>query len=220
MFDNLYDNIGEKIKRLAKWTFIVEAVSAVITGFVLLFDGDDSFWWGLLLIFCGPVVAWVSSWLLYAFGDIVDNISAIRNKYVGMPFTPPAQPFTKIAAPTTTNTIFNSAASTAPTKNNDNINVSASANVNTAPSITQSEKKKNNAYILTDDKDVYVSGKAFPAGKVTFVATNTKGGMVLIYSDANILEDRFFVDTKAKSRVKEGYKVKLFDCTINELYHN
>ena len=36
-----YDNIGEKIKNLAKWAFIVEAIGAVITGIFLMINAAD-----------------------------------------------------------------------------------------------------------------------------------------------------------------------------------
>ena len=85
MFDKLYENIGAKIKNWAKWIFIIEAIGAVITGIVMMAnasDIDDIFFFaGLLTIILGPVVAWVSTWLLYAFGELVEDIHAIRNEY-------------------------------------------------------------------------------------------------------------------------------------------
>ena len=81
MLDTLYENIGGKIKNWAKWIFIVEAIGAVITGIVLLATDDDLIFAGLLTLFCGPIIAWVSSWVLYAFGELVEDIHAMRNKY-------------------------------------------------------------------------------------------------------------------------------------------
>jgi len=69
----MYDNIGGKIKGLAKIMFIVEAIGAVITGIVLLATDDDLIFSGLLTLFCGPITAWVSSWVLYAFGELVEK---------------------------------------------------------------------------------------------------------------------------------------------------
>ena len=77
----MYDNIGGKIKGLAKTMFIVEAIGAVITGIVLLATNDDLIFAGLLTLFCGPIIAWISSWVLYAFGELVEDIHAMRNKY-------------------------------------------------------------------------------------------------------------------------------------------
>lgn len=75
--DSLYENVGGKIKRLAKWMFIVEAISAFIAGIVLAADTDVLY---ILLCIVGPIVAWVSSWVLYAFGELVEDVHAMRNK--------------------------------------------------------------------------------------------------------------------------------------------
>ena len=69
----MYDNIGGKIKGLAKAMFIVEAIGAVITGFVLFAIDNGFVLAGFLSLFCGPVVAWVGSWILYAFGELVEK---------------------------------------------------------------------------------------------------------------------------------------------------
>lgn len=76
LLDSMYSGIGAKIKRFAKVSFLVETVSAVIVGFGLLIDEEALT--GLLILLCGPVVAWVSSWLLYAFGEIAENLCSIE----------------------------------------------------------------------------------------------------------------------------------------------
>ena len=81
MLDSLYKNIGGKIKNWAKWIFVVEAIGAIILGFVLMCAGKELMVYGLLVLVCGPIVAWVGSWLLYAFGELVEDIHAMRNKY-------------------------------------------------------------------------------------------------------------------------------------------
>ena len=70
-----YDNIGEKIKSWAKWIAIVESVLSVIGGILVMVNeiggGDSWLLMGPLLMILGPMIAWVSSWLLYGFGEIV-----------------------------------------------------------------------------------------------------------------------------------------------------
>ena len=73
----MYDNIGEKIKGLAKAGFIVEAIAAVITGIALMVSADYLIIVGVLVLLLGPIVAWVSSWLLYGFGELIDNVCTI-----------------------------------------------------------------------------------------------------------------------------------------------
>ncbi|MBQ5890384.1 MAG: hypothetical protein IIW73_05480 [Clostridia bacterium] len=81
MLDSLYENIGEKIKGWAKWIFIVETISAIVIGLVLMVNGEDeAVLIGFVTILCGPIVSWVGSWLLYAFGQLVDDVHAMRDK--------------------------------------------------------------------------------------------------------------------------------------------
>ena len=75
----MYDNIGEKIKLLAKIVFILEAIVAVIAGIALLATDDSFAFVGLLTLFCGPIIAWVGSWILYGFGVLVEDVHIIRN---------------------------------------------------------------------------------------------------------------------------------------------
>ena len=81
MLDNLYENIGGKIKNCAKGIFIIEAIGSIIAGVVLLFTDEDLILYGLLTLVCGQIVAWVGSWILYAFGELVEDTHAIRNEY-------------------------------------------------------------------------------------------------------------------------------------------
>ena len=87
--ERLYDEIGKKIKLAAYVTFIVEAVIAVLEGIavpiILVNTVDDSFFMfllglplGLLAIGIGILVAWVSSWLLYGFGELIDKVCDIK----------------------------------------------------------------------------------------------------------------------------------------------
>ena len=76
----MYDNIGGKIKGLAKAIFIIETIAAVISGVGIMASGYDTLiLTGLLVLVVGPIVAWISSWMLYAFGQLVEDIHAMRN---------------------------------------------------------------------------------------------------------------------------------------------
>ncbi len=77
----MYDNIGDKIKGLAKWTFIVEAIGAIITGISLMATDEDLILIGLLVMICSPIIAWVSSWLLYGYGQLIENSDTIAEEY-------------------------------------------------------------------------------------------------------------------------------------------
>lgn len=74
----MYDNIGSKIKGLAKATFIIETIAAVITGIALMAYDEDITPLALLVMVVGPIVAWVSSCLIYGFGELIDKASDIE----------------------------------------------------------------------------------------------------------------------------------------------
>ena len=77
MLDSLYENIGGKIKNWAKWIFIVEAICAVIAGIGLIADDNGAV--GFLVMIVGPLVAWVGSWLLYGFGELIETNAETRD---------------------------------------------------------------------------------------------------------------------------------------------
>ena len=75
---NLYGNIGGKIKGFAFGSFIIEALGAIVTGVIFTFMGIfdremELVLYGFLLTYLGPITAWVASWFLYAFGELVEK---------------------------------------------------------------------------------------------------------------------------------------------------
>ena len=66
----MFENIGGKIKGLALIIFAFEAFGAVIWGLILM--GEEQAGLGFLIIVAGAVVAWLSTCLLYAFGELVE----------------------------------------------------------------------------------------------------------------------------------------------------
>lgn len=81
-----FDNIGGKIKNLAKWscwiTILLIWIAAPIAFIALLADywTAELCWIPLVGAIIGPFFVWVSSWAMYAFGEFVEDIHAIRNK--------------------------------------------------------------------------------------------------------------------------------------------
>lgn len=73
MLDNLYENIGGKIKGLAKFIFVIEAIGAIIAGTLFMFNNPNLTFVGFLILALGTIAAWVSSWVLYAFGELVEK---------------------------------------------------------------------------------------------------------------------------------------------------
>ena len=78
-----FDNIGGKIKALAKWscwiTILLTWVGAIISFFILLFTNGTFF-----IAFLVPIAAalssllvWIGSWVIYAFGEHIEDTKSI-----------------------------------------------------------------------------------------------------------------------------------------------
>ena len=72
MLDKWFEDIGKKIKALAKWGFIVESVGILLACLIMIFD-EPEFFFLLLLAPVGVALAYVSSWLLYGLGELIDK---------------------------------------------------------------------------------------------------------------------------------------------------
>ena len=79
----MYNNAGKSIKNLTKVIVGIEMALAVIAGIAIMVSGGLGFWLGLLVAGLGCFFAWVGGLVMYAYGDIADNLQAIRNKTVG-----------------------------------------------------------------------------------------------------------------------------------------
>ena len=79
MLDELYMDIGGKIKSWAKWIFIIEAIGLALTGFIMMLSSEYLIFYGLLVMVGGPFAAWVGSWILYAFGELVEKTCENEN---------------------------------------------------------------------------------------------------------------------------------------------
>lgn len=110
MLEGLYYDIGKKIKGWAKWCFIVEAAAACVGSlvfFISMIDMDLAFLGlilGILMAVAGIFVAWVSSWILYGFGELIDRVCSIEEKMGEAPASiikPAAEPtYTPAYTPT------------------------------------------------------------------------------------------------------------------------
>ena len=81
-----FDNIGGKIKNFAKWscwiTILLIWIAAPIAFIALVADDytAELCWIPLVGAIVCPVFVWIGSWAMYAFGEFVEDIHAMRNK--------------------------------------------------------------------------------------------------------------------------------------------
>jgi len=84
----MFDNIGYKIKVAAKVFFALITICSVIGAIILIVNacrtsGNSS---GVLLgieiglLFVGPLFAWLSTMLIYGYGELIESNSVIAAK--------------------------------------------------------------------------------------------------------------------------------------------
>ena len=69
----MFSNIGSKIKGLAVFITCMGIISSVIGGIVLMVTDEELILPGILVMAVGSILSWVASFLLYGFGQLVDN---------------------------------------------------------------------------------------------------------------------------------------------------
>lgn len=81
----MFDNIGSKIKTLAKVVCWIGIIASVIIGFILLVQDEDTVLAGLLTMILGSLGSWIGSFMTYGFGQLIENsdILVSQNKTIG-----------------------------------------------------------------------------------------------------------------------------------------
>jgi len=83
----MFDNIGSKIKTLAKVVCWIGIIASIIIGFILLVQDEDTVLAGLLTMILGSLGSWIGSFMTYGFGQLIENsdilVSQNKNKTIG-----------------------------------------------------------------------------------------------------------------------------------------
>lgn len=81
----MYDNIGSKIKTVAKVVGIAGIVISILTGllFLLVAFSEEKFSYfaiGILVALLGSLISWASTITLYGFGQLIENTDVIAKQ--------------------------------------------------------------------------------------------------------------------------------------------
>ena len=75
----MYDNIAAKLKWLAKASAITMTIAFIAIGILIIATlGEIGALLGIFLMLFGSLIAWVSSWQLYGFGELVEKACKIE----------------------------------------------------------------------------------------------------------------------------------------------
>ena len=69
----LFDNSGEKIKLLSVILFFINSAIWIALGIIALTRLGTKGYIGLIYILLGPILSWITSIMLYGFGEIISN---------------------------------------------------------------------------------------------------------------------------------------------------
>ena len=83
----MFDNIGKKIKSLAETiSYIGIAASVIFSILFMLADASlESIFLGLFYLIAGAVASWIGSFLLYGFGQLIENTDILVKKFADEP---------------------------------------------------------------------------------------------------------------------------------------
>lgn len=71
----MYKEIGKKIKGVATLMCVLGFMTSVVIGGVIIANGSEAAVLGLVVIVMGSALSWLSGFLLYGFGELIDTIS-------------------------------------------------------------------------------------------------------------------------------------------------
>ena len=66
----MFDNIGSKIKSLAQVVTIIGVIASVVLGIIFIANAGFV---GLIVMLIGILLSWVSSFITYGFGQLIEN---------------------------------------------------------------------------------------------------------------------------------------------------
>lgn len=84
----MFDNIGGKIKTLAKVVCWIGIVLCVIIGVIMIVvganvggaNGTSAIVGGIVVAVAGALASWIGSFLVYGFGELVDKTRSLAEK--------------------------------------------------------------------------------------------------------------------------------------------
>lgn len=76
----MFNNIGSKIKGLASVICFGGIILCIIIGIVVAALDEDLILAGFAIMILGALLSWVSSFVLYGFGELVENSAIIAGK--------------------------------------------------------------------------------------------------------------------------------------------
>lgn len=75
----MFENIGKKMKNLAMVITWIGIICSILVGIVLVVINEGTMILGVLVAILGSFMSWLSSFILYGFGELVDKTTEIES---------------------------------------------------------------------------------------------------------------------------------------------
>ena len=75
----MFDNIGNKIKKLATFITTIGITASIIVALFIIMNQSSLWVVAFLIAILGSLVSWLGSFLLYGYGELIDQ-ATISNK--------------------------------------------------------------------------------------------------------------------------------------------
>lgn len=76
----MFENIGSKIKALASVACAVGIAVSIIGGIIVMCTVEELIGIGFVVMIGGSLLSWLSSFVLYGFGELVENSAIVARK--------------------------------------------------------------------------------------------------------------------------------------------
>ena len=83
----MFENVGEKIKALAKVICAVGIVFSIIVAIFMFYMADEYYrveevyyTLGVIILILGPISSWTNSLLIYGFGELIEATCSFKGK--------------------------------------------------------------------------------------------------------------------------------------------
>ena len=74
----MYQKIGKKFMELAAFSSKLTIGACIILELLILFTAPELWLYGLVIFTIIGYASYVSTWVIYGFGQLIDDVSAIR----------------------------------------------------------------------------------------------------------------------------------------------
>ena len=79
----MFKNIGGKIKKVLEIVTTIGIVASVILGILIMLIDDEMVLIGLVVMALGCFSSWIGSFLLYGYGQLIENSDKLVLLYIG-----------------------------------------------------------------------------------------------------------------------------------------